>query len=61
MANKKIIITKNQFKKLKEVFESDNFIDHVVWEEDNSNGIGPVVKLSHGKNIQIDITDVDSW
>lgn len=60
MANKKIIITKNQFEKLKKVFEETNGLEYLIWEEDNSNGIGPVVKLKYD-DIVIDATDVDSW
>ena len=60
MANKKIIITKNQFQKLKKVFEETNGLEYLIWEEDNSNGIGPVVKLKYD-DIEIDATDVDSW
>ncbi len=60
MANKKIIITKNQFEKLKKVFEETSGLEYLIWEEDNSNGIGPVVKLKYD-DIEIDATDVDSW
>lgn len=60
MATKQIIITKNQFEKLKKVFEETDGIEYLIWEEDNSNGIGPVVKLKYD-DIVIDATDFDSW
>jgi hypothetical protein len=60
MATKQIIITKNQFEKLKKVFEETDGLEYLIWQEDNSNGIGPVVKLKYD-DIEIDATDVDSW
>lgn len=60
MATKQIIITKNQFEKLKKAFEETTGLEYLIWQEDNSNGIGPVVKLKYD-DIEIDATDVDSW
>lgn len=60
MATKKIIITKNQFEKLKKVFEETDGLEFLIWEEDNSTGIGPVVKLKYD-DVEIDATDVNSW
>jgi hypothetical protein len=60
---KQIVITRNQFEKLREVFEMYDSVDRVVWTEDNSNGIGPAVTLEFDpkSTVKIDITDVHSW
>jgi|LakMenEpi03Aug12_release.lakeMendotaPanAssembly.Ray.scaffolds.fasta_scaffold3197486_2 hypothetical protein len=59
-----IVITRNQYQKIKEVFEQYD-IDHVEWNEESPSGIGPTVKIKfHNKlerPVEIDITDFDSW
>lgn len=60
MATKKIIINRKQFNQLKSIFEKNKDLEYLVWEEDNSNGIGSVIKLKFDDK-EIDATDVDSW
>jgi hypothetical protein len=59
---KEIVITRNQFEKLKEVFEMYD-LDRVVWKENSSSGIGPTVTIEFDpkSTMKMDITDVDSW
>lgn len=59
---KQVVITRNQFEKLKEVFEMYD-LDRVVWREESISGIGPNVTIEFDpKNtIKMDITDVGSW
>jgi hypothetical protein len=59
---KQIIITRNQFEKLKEVFEMHN-LDRVIWTEENKNGIGSNVSIEFDpkQSIKVNITDVNSW
>ena len=59
---KQIVITKNQFEKLKEVFEMYD-LDRVVWTETSTSGIGPNVTIEFDpkQSIKMDITDVESW
>lgn len=58
-----IVITRNQFEKLKEVFEMYDSVDRVVWKEESLSGIGPNVTLEFDpkSTIRMDITDVSSW
>ena len=57
-----VVITRNQFEKLKEVFEMYD-LDQVVWTEENKSGIGPNVTIEFDpkQSIKMDITDVVSW
>lgn len=57
-----VVITRNQFEKLKEVFEMYD-LDRVVWREESSSGIGPNVTIEFDpkQSIKMDITDVSSW
>ena len=59
---KQIVITRNQFEKLKKVFEMYD-LDRVVWKEESPTGIGPNVTLEFDlkSTMKIDITDVESW
>lgn len=59
---KQVVITRNQFEKLKEVFEMYD-LDRVVWTEENKSGIGPNVTIEFDpkQSIKMDITDVVSW
>lgn len=60
---KKIIITRNQYEKLKEVFEMYDSVDRIVWTEESTNGIGPNVTIEFDpkESVKMDITDVESW
>ena len=60
---KKIVITRNQYEKIKEVFEMYDSVDRVVWTEESTNGIGPNVTIEFDPkgSIKMDITDVESW
>lgn len=57
-----IVITKNQFEKLREVFDMYD-LDRVVWTEESTSGIGPSVTIEFDpkSRIKMDITDVDGW
>ena len=59
---KQIVITRNQFEKLKEVFEMYD-LDRVLWTEESTNGIGSTTTLEFDPKatIKLDITDVESW
>ena len=58
----RVVITKKQFEKLKEVFEMYD-LDRVVWTEQSTSGIGPNVTIEFDpkSRIKLDITDVESW
>ena len=58
----RVVITKKQFEKLKEVFEMYD-LDRVVWTEQSTSGIGPNVTIEFDpkSRIKMDITDVESW
>jgi hypothetical protein len=59
---KQIIITRNQFEKLKEVFEMYD-LDRVLWTEESTNGIGSTTTLEFDpkETVKLDITDLESW
>ena len=59
---KQVVITRNQFEKLKEVFEMYD-LDRVIWTEQSTSGIGPNVTIEFDpkQSIKMDITDVSSW
>lgn len=58
----KIIITRFQFEKLKEVFEMYD-LDRVILTEESKSGIGPntTIEFDPKHSIKMDITDVSSW
>jgi hypothetical protein len=57
-----IVITRNQYEKIKEAFEMYDTIDYVKLHFDNSNGIGSIVTLEYNPSfVRVDITDVESW
>jgi hypothetical protein len=60
---KKIVITRNQYEKLKEVFEMYDSVDRIVWTEESGSGIGPnvIIEFDPKSTIKLDITDVESW
>jgi len=59
----RVVITRNQYEKLKEVFEMYDSVDQVVWTEESSSGIGPTVTIEFDpkSTVKLDITDVSSW
>jgi hypothetical protein len=59
---KQIVITRNQFERLKEVFEMYS-LDRVLWTEESTSGIGPSVTLEFDpkETVKLDITDMESW
>jgi len=59
----RIVITRNQFEKLKEVFEMYDSVDRIVWTEESVSGIGPNVTIEFDpkETVKMDITDVESW
>lgn len=60
---KQIVITRNQYEKLKEVFEMYDSVDRIVWTEESTSGIGPSVTIEFDpkSTVKMDITDVESW
>jgi hypothetical protein len=61
---RQVVITRNQFEKLKEVFEMYD-LDRVIFTEDSSKGggIGAVttIEFDPKQSVKMDITDVESW
>jgi hypothetical protein len=59
----RIVITRNQYEKLKEVFEMYDSVDRIVWTEESVSGIGPNVTIEFDpkQSVKMDITDVESW
>lgn len=59
---KQVVITRNQFEKLKEVFEMYD-LDRIVLTESQNSGIGPTttIEFDPKQSIKMDITDVESW
>ena len=59
----KIIITRKQFERLREIFEMYDTLDQVVVKEENSNGIGSVttVEFDPKATVRVDITDMTIW
>jgi hypothetical protein len=59
----KVVITRKQYEKIREVFEMYDGVDQVVWQEENTSGIGPSVTIEFDpkSTIKLNITDVESW
>jgi hypothetical protein len=59
----RIVITRRQFERLKEVFEMYDSVDQVVWSEESTSGVGASVAIEFypRQTIKLDITDVESW
>jgi len=57
---RQIIITRNQFEKLKEVFDMYDTVNHIVWRESSPSGIGVILEYNPSF-IKVDITDIESW
>lgn len=59
---RQVVITRNQYEKIRDVFEMYDTIDYIKLHFDNSNGIGPVVTMEYNPNfVRVDITDIESW
>lgn len=57
-----VVITRNQYEKIKEAFEMYDTINYVKLHIDNSSGIGQTVTLEYRPDfVKVDITDVESW
>lgn len=58
-----VVITRNQYEKIKEIFEMYDSVDRIVWTEQHDSGIGPTVTVEFEPRsaIKVDITDVASW
>lgn len=59
----KIVITRKQFERLREIFEMYDTLDQVVVKEETSNGIGSVttVEFDPKATVRVDITDMTVW
>ena len=58
----KIVITRMQFERLKEVFDMYDTVDQISIIETHESGIGPTTKIEYTpKKIVTDITDVSNW
>lgn len=61
----KISLNRKQINELIEIVNHFNEVERFILEQDNSNGIGPVIKVKFDlfdkKPTTIDITDVGSW
>ena len=57
-----VIITRNQFERLKEVFDMYDTVDQILITETNESGIGASTKMEYNpKSVVVDITDVSNW
>jgi hypothetical protein len=54
-----VMLTRDQIKRIQELFELDPELNQVYLDIKHSSGIGPTVYVRYQK--QIDITDVESW
>lgn len=59
----KVVITRTQYEKIKEIFEMYDEVDRIVWKEESVSGIGPNVTISYEPKtpVKVDITDYASW
>ena len=59
----KVIITRKQFERLREIFDMYDALEQVVVKEENNNGIGtvPSVEFDPRATVKVDITDVTNW
>jgi hypothetical protein len=59
----RIVITRVQFEKLKEVFDMYDSVDRIVWQQESTSGIGPTVTIEFDpkSTVRMNITDVSSW
>lgn len=58
----RLVITRNQYEKLKEIFDQYD-IDQVVWTEENLSGIGSniTVEFDPTTSVKVDLTDYSTW
>jgi hypothetical protein len=61
--NTRIVITRTQYEKIREVFEMYDSVDQIVWSEESTSGIGPtvIIEFDPKSTVKINITDVSSW
>ena len=58
----RVVITRKQFEKLKEVFEMYDTVDQIAITETHESGIGPTTTMEYNpKSVVVDITDVSNW
>ncbi len=59
----KVIITRKQFERIREIFDMYDTVDRVVLKESNESGIGPstTIEFDPKSTIKVDITDFTSW
>lgn len=61
----RIVITRTQYEKIREVFEMYDSVDRVILTEDPSKGAGigavTTIEFDPKSTVKIDITDVASW
>lgn len=58
----KIVITRMQFERLKEVFDMYDTVDQISIIETHESGIGVTTKMEYNpKAVVVDITDVSNW
>lgn len=59
----KVIITRKQFERIREIFEMYDTVDRIVLKESNENGIGPSTSIEFNpkSTIKVDITDHTIW
>lgn len=59
----KVIITRKQFERLREIFDMYDTLERVIVKEETANGIGAVttVEFDPRSTVRVDITDVTNW
>lgn len=59
----KVIITRRQFERIREIFDMYDTVDHVVIKETSENGIGVATTLEFDprSTVTVDITDFNNW
>lgn len=57
----KITITRQQYEKIKDIFEKNPEVAEIKWTETAESGIGPTITVTATVNKVWDLTDVDSW
>lgn len=54
-----VVLSRDQIFKISQVLDDNPDINEILVEIDNSNGIGPVIKVKY--TAEVDITEVDKW
>lgn len=59
----KVIITRKQFERLREIFDMYDTLERVVVKEETNNGVGVVttVEFDPRSTVRVDITDLTNW